>query len=119
MPPDSRLSKPKTGVRYLLFLHGEGLAEEVVSLKMTKFVAIGLLVLLAVAVLPLAMGGGEMVTCPSCPSAHSAMMFSICFAVLTTIIGFSLSNVVLTNTAQSKRSSFVIPTGLFKPPRLT
>lgn len=84
---------------------------------MTKFVAIGLLVLVGLAGLPVGMDSGAMMTCPSCPSAHSGMMFSICLAVLAIILGFSLTVLGRASSAHTMGSSFVISAGLFRPPR--
>ncbi|MBW3588724.1 MAG: hypothetical protein KY429_04835 [Actinobacteria bacterium] len=84
---------------------------------MTKSVAIGLLVLLALAGLPLAMGGGAMMTCPSCPPAHSPMMFSICFAVLSVMVAFALTIVGRLAPSSTPRLAILVVSDLLRPPR--
>lgn len=86
---------------------------------MTKFVATGLLVLLVLAGLPLAMDGGAMMTCPSCPSANSPMMFSICLAVLAIVLAFTLEILGRIMSSPAKHSPVLVATGLFRPPRAT
>lgn len=81
--------------------------------------AIGLLVLLALAGPSLAMEGGGMLTCPSCSSVHAPTMFSICLAVLAIVVVFSLTVLGRATTYAAKHSPFVVPSGLFKPPRTT
>lgn len=84
---------------------------------MAKFVAIGLLVLLALAGLPLSMDGGAMMACPSCPSGYSPAMFSICLAVLAMLLVFSLEILGRITSSPAKHSAVLVATGLFKPPR--
>lgn len=86
---------------------------------MPKFAAIGLLVLLALTGLPLAIDGGAVMTCPSCPSAHSAMMFSICLAVLAVVVAFSLSMLGRIASSPDKHSAVLTASILYRPPRAT
>lgn len=84
---------------------------------MTRSVAIGLLILIALAGLALAMDGVAMLACPSCPTVHSVMMFSVCLAVLTIVFAFSLEILGRITFSPAKQSSVLLATGLFKPPR--
>jgi hypothetical protein len=84
---------------------------------MMKFVAVSLLVLLALAGLPFAMDGGAMMTCPSCPSGHAPTTFSICLAVLAIVVAFSLVMSGRATVPVSRHSRIAVAMRLLKPPR--
>lgn len=84
---------------------------------MIRFIAVGVLVLLALAGLPLATDGGAMMACPSCPPWHSPMIFSSCLAVLAMVLVFSLAILGRTTSSPAKHAAVLVVTKLFKPPR--
>lgn len=82
-----------------------------------KFVAVGLLVLLALGGLPLASGGGAMMVCPSCPSGHATTAFAICLAIAASAITFFLAISVRVTLIGFARSPLAVGTKLLRPPR--
>lgn len=86
-------------------------------MAMMKFVAVALLLLLAVAGLPLAMDGGMTMTCPSCPSGHAPTTFSICLGVLAIVVAFSLVMAGRMSIFVVRQHPVVVSMKILKPPR--
>lgn len=84
---------------------------------MIRFVAVALLVLLALSGLALALDGEAMMACPSCPSGHTPTIFALCLAVLTIALAFSIAILGWMTYSPAKHPAVRVPTGLFKPPR--